>query len=484
MKRSTGSTDEAPSCCSGWPAYGPPLIAHAPTAITIFGGGTASYVFCSASRMFSVTGPVMRRPAAWRGEATQLLPNRPRSQPIVPRTLTSALQALQSPALTTRSFSERPNSRRSFRSSASASGSACPVRTRSSRRRAASRKSCVNAIAPVGQTSAHARHPSGHFAGSRMGAPRYRSGIGGGSPAGYAIVRCPWCARASSAFSMKSPSQVVAAIGEVEALVAQREIRDLAAPHREGDPQPVVEGRIGDLVAREAAGRVRHRDVADFPAPAFRERHNERVRSHCPGFGTGSPRRKLVELLEDERDRLLDLEPADVGAGIDVPMMGRHHGKVDETIDARGKVVPHVPLDAARARRRPDKTHGFRVLRRDGSRLVEPLPHARRLPEKLHRFRDLAARYGDSGLQILDLRGEEVESDAAGPDETAPESRAADLRRHVQEISALASAIRRGREIRDVARQGSEVADVVREPFELERDAANRVGARGDRRVG
>src|SRR5665647_1812552 len=70
---------------------------------------------------------------------------------------------------------------------------------------------------------------------------------------------------------MKSPSQVVAAIGEVEALVAQREIRDLAAPHREGDPQPVVEGRIGDLVAREAAGRVRHRDVADFPAPRFRD---------------------------------------------------------------------------------------------------------------------------------------------------------------------------------------------------------------------
>src|SRR5664279_3745651 len=328
--------------------------------------------------MFSVTGPVMRSPSAWRGEATNWIPNRPRSQPIVPRTLTSALQALQSPALTTRSFSERPNSRRSFRSSASASGSACPVRTRSSRRRTASRKSCVNAIAPsgqavthsvqnrhrprssasgpsppiasVGQTSAHARHPSGHFAGSRMGAPRYRSGIGGGSPAGYAIVRCPWCARASSAFSMKSPSQVVAAIGEVEALVAQREIRDLAAPHREGDPQPVVEGRIGDLVAREAAGRVR----------------------------------------------------------------------------------------------------------------------------------DLAAPYGDSGLQILDLPGEEVESDAAGPDETAPESRPADLRRHVQEISALASAIRRGREIRDVARQGSEVADVVREPFELERDAANRVGARGD----
>ncbi len=75
-------------------------MAQAPTAITIFGGGTASQVFCSASRMFSVTGPVISRPSAWRGEATNWMPKRPMSQPIVPSTLTSASQALQPPALT------------------------------------------------------------------------------------------------------------------------------------------------------------------------------------------------------------------------------------------------------------------------------------------------------------------------------------------------------------------------------------------------
>src|SRR5450759_1816260 len=143
--------------------------------------------------MFSVTGPVIRRPSAWRGEATYWIPNRPRSQPIVPRTLTSALQALQ-------------------------------------------------------------------------------------SPAGYGIVRCPWCARARSAFNMGSPSQVVAAVGEVETLVAERKVRDLAVAEREGEAEPVVEGRVGDLVAREAPGRVRDRDVADLPAPAFRECNAERVR--------------------------------------------------------------------------------------------------------------------------------------------------------------------------------------------------------------
>ncbi len=37
MYRSTGTQKSAPSCCSGWSMYGPPLMAQAPTAITIFG---------------------------------------------------------------------------------------------------------------------------------------------------------------------------------------------------------------------------------------------------------------------------------------------------------------------------------------------------------------------------------------------------------------------------------------------------------------
>src|ERR1035441_7570785 len=355
--------------------------------------------------MFSVTGPVMRSPSAWRGEATYWIPNRPTSQPTVPRTLTSELQALQSPALTTRRFRERPNSRQSFPSRASASGSTCPVRTRSSRRRVASRVSCVNAIAAsgqavthstqkrhrprssasgpslamasVGQTSAHDRHPSGHFAGSSAGSPRNRSGIGGGAPAGYAIVRWPWCARARSAFNMGSLSQVVAAIGQVEALVAERKIRDLAIPQRERESEPVVERRVDDLVAGKASGRVRHRDVADLPAPAFRERDDERVRPHRPGRGALPVRRQPVELAQDERDRLLNLEPADVRAGVDVTVMRGHHGKVDEAVDARGKVVPHVPLDPARTRRGPDEPEGPRVVRADGAGALETLPRPR-----------------------------------------------------------------------------------------------------------
>jgi hypothetical protein len=42
MNKSTGTMEFAPFRICGWPMNGPPAIAHAPTAMTIFGDGTAS----------------------------------------------------------------------------------------------------------------------------------------------------------------------------------------------------------------------------------------------------------------------------------------------------------------------------------------------------------------------------------------------------------------------------------------------------------
>ena len=106
--RSTGTVEAAPSSDSGLPAKGPPEIAHAPTAITIFGEATASQVFSRARRMPRVTGPVTNSPSACRGEATNLMPNRPMSHPMVVRTLLSASHALHPPALTC-AEAERPS---------------------------------------------------------------------------------------------------------------------------------------------------------------------------------------------------------------------------------------------------------------------------------------------------------------------------------------------------------------------------------------
>ena len=232
MRRAAGDVEvdrqrspSAPLCTSGWSTIRPAgdragadgdhdLRARAPRRRSSR----------SASCMFSVTGPVISRPSAWRGEATNWMPKRPRSKTTVPSTLTSASQALQPPALTWRSLSERPKSRRVFvverRARAAAArrrdhdqvvarrappgGSRCvnaiaPARDRPSahrcrrgsgrgRARSARRR---RAIASVGHASAQARQPSAHFAASSTGRPRKRSGSVGRVRPGSAIVRCP-----------------------------------------------------------------------------------------------------------------------------------------------------------------------------------------------------------------------------------------------------------------------------------------------------
>ena len=103
------------------------------------GAGVASQVASSASRMFSVTGPVTTRPSAWRGEATNWIPKRERSNWTLPAALSSASQPLHPPAETWRSLSERPKSRCIRSSSAAASWGASPRISSSSRLRMASR---------------------------------------------------------------------------------------------------------------------------------------------------------------------------------------------------------------------------------------------------------------------------------------------------------------------------------------------------------
>ena len=58
MYRSTGRVASTPLFTSGLSANGPPLIAQAPRAMTIFGLGTASYVSISAWCMLRGIGPV------------------------------------------------------------------------------------------------------------------------------------------------------------------------------------------------------------------------------------------------------------------------------------------------------------------------------------------------------------------------------------------------------------------------------------------
>lgn len=72
IKTSTGINSESPLWHSRLSRNRPPEMAQEPTATTMRGSGTASYVSRRACRMFSVTGPVTTRPSAWRGRGHEV----------------------------------------------------------------------------------------------------------------------------------------------------------------------------------------------------------------------------------------------------------------------------------------------------------------------------------------------------------------------------------------------------------------------------
>ena len=95
-----------------------------------------------------------------------------------------------------------------------------------------------------------------------------------------------------------SPSQIVAAVGEVEALVAEREIGDLLVPHGHREAEPVVERRIDDFVQCRNVRRRRSRPRDRPPRASLRSAPPR----PCPG-ASGADRladraaRQGIELL-------------------------------------------------------------------------------------------------------------------------------------------------------------------------------------------
>src|SRR6266545_2415062 len=92
-------------------------------------------------------------------------------------------------------------------------------------------------------------------------------------------------------------SEIEAAVREVEAFIADRKIRDGGPAQCEPQAGPVVERRVGDLVAPEAPGRAGERDVANLAAPAFDERDCERVGRGRREFVANPAVRRGAELL-------------------------------------------------------------------------------------------------------------------------------------------------------------------------------------------
>src|SRR5258708_21074112 len=190
------------------------------------------------------------------------------------------------------------------------SGQAC-TQSGQNRQRPKSRRNLPAAeIAPVGQASTQALQPAAQREASSTGSPRNRSGIDG-SESGNAEVRCPCCARARNTFSMRT-SQVVTAVREIEALVAERKVGDLLVAQRHLHGEPVVERRIDDLVRREAAALGGQRHVADLAAPTLDERGAEETRPRRAAGRAARALGKLAQRLPTEGARSLELQQAGV----------------------------------------------------------------------------------------------------------------------------------------------------------------------------
>ena len=133
---------------------------------------------------------------------------------------------------------------------------------------------------------------------------------------------------------------------------------EMAVPRRaSARPGPVVKRRINDLVAAEAPGGVGQSDVADFAAPAFDERHGERVgrgrREFAAQVAIGGRGKLFAEVFA----RALDFQRAHAGAGEDIAAGPHGHRGLGKAVPARRMIVTHVAHQTAGARRRADQSN-------------------------------------------------------------------------------------------------------------------------------
>ena len=381
-----------------------------------------------------VTGPVTSSPSACRGEATNRTPKRPMSHPMVVRTLLSASQALHPPALTWRRQSDLPNSRRVVRSRAVASLSAWLPRTRSSRVRVASRWSRLKARAPAGHASVQSvqnRHrprsisieesavrrsaPVGHdsdTAGTPFRAPGRVDDRQPPEPFAHGRRLAAGVPRGAEALSYSLgqhrahrsvPLQVVPAVREVEALVAEREIGDLAAPHGERQPEPVVERGIDHVVALEAPRRNRSWPRGTPPRATPRRGWTRTIGE--PERGTGS---RTSPGRREDRAAVRPRRRSSAGPRASGPRHGsrrrprcpRRWGRGRTGTSPRGdrggrRVRCRWPWQPGRPARRgpPSRAAGFRCLRSG------PSPRASSRAAPRHRARPARPRRAAPGAR-------------------------------------------------------------------------------------
>ena len=232
------------------------------------------------------------------------------------------------------------------------------------------------------------------------------------------------------------------------------------------------------MTPNAAVGISDHR-VRDLAPPAFLQRDDELVRLERAAGDTRLPSRQRGELLENELQRALYLDPAYEHPGVDIARPRSRDGDVGEPEDAVRMVVPHVAREVAGPRHRPHESQLQALRAPDDADAVESALD-RGSFEHQHRHRlQLITKPREQVSHCRGHRRRQVEADTAGPNEPTAIAVAGQRHEHVETLATHATEERRRRLIGDIAGDGAQIADVVGEPFKFEGDAANGLRPRG-----
>ncbi len=80
-------------------------------------------------------------------------------------------------------------------------------------------------------------------------------------------------------------SQIMPAVGQIKAFVAEREVGNLLIPQRKGQAEPVVKRRIDNFIDGKTSLAVGQRHMTDLTAPAFNQRNGQALRRQGSGQG-------------------------------------------------------------------------------------------------------------------------------------------------------------------------------------------------------
>ena len=218
------------------------------------------------------------------------------------------------------------------------------------------------------------------------------------------------------------------------------------AAQRQRQPGPVVERRVDDLVAAEAARarrsarRGRPRRASPRPAP------RRACRAPAPAsVARSSPSGGAASCSREELARALDLQPAHAGAGEDVAARPDGHRHLREAVPAgrddrsarrapgRRRAPPGRPGRAPRPARRTRVPTSSKRARTEAASQSQAAACSTSRERRVAAAR--AARRARSGVEVV--------AAAAGPHQAAPEAVAAEQRGEVEEIAADPAAGRR-----------------------------------------